>query len=31
VEEMLANLKVWRKHPASSQAWAWCEAVGWKE
>jgi len=31
VEEMLANLKVWREHPASSQAWAWCEAVGWKE
>jgi len=31
VEEMLANLKVWREHPASSHSWAWCEAVGWKE
>ncbi len=31
VEEMLANLKVWREHPASSQSWTWCEAVGWKE
>ncbi len=31
VEEMLANLKVWREHPASSYAMAWCEAVGWKE
>ncbi len=31
VEEMLANLKVWREHPASSRASAWCEAVGWKE
>ena len=31
VEEMLANLKVWREHPASSRALAWCEAVGWKE
>ena len=31
VEESLANLKVWREHPASSQSWAWCEAVGWKE
>jgi len=31
VEEMLANLKMWREHPASSQSWAWCEAVGWKE
>ncbi len=31
LEEMLANLKVWREHPACSQAWAWCEAVGWKE
>ncbi len=31
VEEMLANLKVWREHPASSLSWAWCEAVGWKE
>ncbi len=31
VEEMVANLKVWREHPASSLSWAWCEAVGWKE
>ncbi len=31
VEEMLANLKVWREHPASSRAMAWCEAVGWKD
>ncbi len=31
VEEMLANLKVLREHPASSLSWAWCEAVGWKE
>ncbi len=31
VEEMLANLKVWREHPASSFSMAWCEAVGWKE
>ncbi len=31
VEEMLANLKVWREHPASSFSLAWCEAVGWKE
>ncbi len=31
VEEMLANLKVWREHPASSMALTWCEAVGWKE
>lgn len=31
MEEMLANLKVWREHPASSRAMAWCEAVGWKE
>ncbi len=31
VEEMLANLKVWREHPASSLSLAWCEAVGWKE
>ncbi len=31
VEEMLANLKVWREHPASSQSWTWCEAGGWKE
>ena len=30
VQEFLANLKVWREHPASSDAWAWCEAVGWK-
>ena len=31
VEEMVANLKVWCEHPASSLSWAWCEAVGWKE
>ena len=31
VEELLANLKVWREDPASSRALAWCEAVGWKE
>ncbi len=31
VVEMLANLKVWREHPTSSRASAWCEAVGWKE
>jgi len=31
VEEMLANLKVWREHPASSFSLTWCEAVGWKE
>ena len=31
LEEMLANLKVWREHPASSYSMAWCEAVGWKE
>lgn len=31
VEDMLANLKVWREHPASSHSMAWCEAVGWKE
>ncbi len=31
VEEMLANLKVWCEHPASSVSLACCEAVGWKE